>query len=171
MCARPVHGENTLGIRVCENESIPEVLAILARSLEAAQWSEQAIADALAASPDCHLVGSVGGQVAGFISARRIAVEGEILNLAVKPEFRRQGIGHALVSVILERFHRDGVRQVFGEVRESNHAAISFYERLGFRQIGRREAYYSDPPAAALVLARPMAPLAPPLAEPNEQVR
>jgi ribosomal-protein-alanine N-acetyltransferase len=171
MCARPAHGENTLGIRVCENENIPEVLSILARSPEAAQWSVQAIADALAASPGYHLVGIGGGQIAGFISSRRIAVEGEILNLAVKPEFRRQGIGHALVSVILERFHREGVRQVFLEVRESNHGAIAFYQRLGFRQIGRREAYYSDPPGAALVLARPMASHAPPIAEPNEQVR
>jgi ribosomal-protein-alanine N-acetyltransferase len=146
------------------------VLSILARSPEAAQWSEQAIANALAASPGYHLVGIVGGQVAGFISGRRIAVEGEILNLAVKPEFRRQGIGHALVRVILGRFHRDGVRQVFLEVRESNDAAISFYQRLGFHRIGRREAYYSDPPAAALVLVRPMAPQALPLADPREQV-
>ena len=170
MCARPAHGENTLGIRVCENGNIPEVLSILARSPEAALWSEQAIANALAASPGYHFVGIVGGQIAGFISARRIAVEGEILNLAVKPEFRRQGIGHALASAILERFDRDGVRQVFLEVRESNDAAISFYQRLGFHQIGRREAYYSDPPAAALVLVRPMAPHAHPLAGPSEQV-
>ena len=170
MCARAAPGENTLGIRMCESGNIPEVLSILARSPEAAQWSEQAIANALAASPDYHLVGIVGGQVAGFISGRRIAVEGEILNLAVKPEFRRQGIGHALVSVILGRFHRDGIRQVFLEVRESNDAAISFYQRLGFHRIGRREAYYSDPPAAALVLVRPTAPQALPLADPREQV-
>ena len=170
MCARPAHGENTLGIRVCENGNIPEVLSILARSPEAALWSEQAIANALAASPGYHFVGIVGGQIAGFISARRIAVEGEILNLAVKPEFRRQGIGHALASAILERFDRDGVRQVFLEVRESNDAAISFYQRLGFHRIGRREAYYSDPPAAALVLVRPTAPQALPLADPREQV-
>jgi len=164
MCARAAHGENTLGIRMCESGNIPEVLSILARSPEAAQWSEQAIANALAASPGYHLVGIVGGQIAGFISGRRIAVEGEILNLAVKPEFRRQGIGHALVSVILGRFHRDGIRQVFLD------AAISFYQRLGFHRIGRREAYYSDPPAAALVLVRPTAPQALPLADPREQV-
>ena len=170
MCARAAHGENTLGIRMCESGNIPEVLSILARSPEAAQWSEQAIANALAASPGYHLVGIVGGQVAGFISGRRIAVEGEILNLAVKPEFRRQGIGHALVSVILGRFHRDGIRQVFLEVRESNDAAIFFYQRLGFHQMGRREAYYSDPPAAALVLALPIPPPPLPLANPKEQV-
>ena len=170
MCARAAPGENTLGIRMCESGNIPEVLSILARSPEATQWSEQAIANALAASPDYHLVGIVGGQIAGFISGRRIAVEGEILNLAVKPEFRRQGVALALVRVILGRFHRDGVRQVFLEVRESNDAAISFYQRLGFHRIGRREAYYSDPPAAALVLVRPTAPQALPLADPREQV-
>jgi ribosomal-protein-alanine N-acetyltransferase len=170
MGARPADGENTLGIREFENESIPEVLSILAKSPEAAHWSEQAIADALRASPGYHHVGIVGGQIAGFICGRRIAVEGEILNLAVRPEFRRQGIGHALVSAILERFDRDGVRQVFLEVRESNHAAISFYKRLGFHKMGRREAYYNDPPAAALVLARPIAPQAPRFANPKEQV-
>jgi len=170
MCARAAPGENTLGIRMCESGNIPEVLSILARSPEATQWSEQAIANALAASPGYHLVGIVGGQIAGFISGRCIAVEGEILNLAVKPEFRRQGIGHSLVRVILGRFHRDGVRQVFLEVRESNDAAIFFYQRLGFHQMGRREAYYSDPPAAALVLALPIPPPPLPLANPKEQV-
>ena len=103
----------------------------------------------------------VDGAVAGFISGRRIAVEAEILNLVVKQEFRRQGLGQALVRVVLERFCQDGALQVFLEVRESNHSAISFYRRLGFREIGRREGYYSDPPEAALVMARPTSPSAP----------
>ena len=170
MRARPAPGENTFDIRLCQSGNLTDVHSILARSPEAAQWSDQAISDALAASPGYHLVGIAGGEIAGFISGRRIAVEGEILNLAVKPEFRRQGLGHAMVKVILERFHREHVRQVFLEVRESNQEAISFYERLGFRQIGRREAYYSDPPAAALVLARPIPPNLPLLADPKEQV-
>jgi ribosomal-protein-alanine N-acetyltransferase len=165
-----VPGQNTFDIRECQNGNIPEVQAILAKSPEAAHWSDQAIADALAASPSYHLVSIVGGEIAGFIFGRRIAVEGEILNLAVKPAFRRQGVGQALVNTILERFNRDRVRQVFLEVRESNQAAICFYQGLGFRQIGRREAYYSDPPAAALVLALPIPPPPLPLANPKEQV-
>ena len=161
MCAKLAPEERAFSIRECQNGNIPEVRAILAVSPEAAQWSEQALADALAASSGYHLISMVGAEIAGFISSRRIAVEGEIMNLAVKPEFRRQGLGQALVHVILERFDRDGILQVFLEVRESNHRAISFYERLGFRQIGRREAYYSDPPEAALVLARPITPVSP----------
>ena len=161
MCARPAPGESAFEIRECQSGNIPEVQAILANSREAAQWSSEAIGHALAASPGHHFVCIVDGAVAGFISSRRIAVEAEILNLAVKPEFRRQGLGQALVHVVLERFCRDGALQVFLEVRESNHGAISFYQRLRFHQVGRREAYYSDPPEAALVLARPITPVSP----------
>jgi len=125
-------------------------------SPEAAPWSRQAIADAQTASPGYHFISMVQGKVVGFISGRRMAVEGEILNLAVKPQFRRHGHGQALVNVILERFHQDAVLQVFLEVRQSNHNAIAFYLRLGFREVGRREGYYSGPPEAALVLARSM---------------
>ena len=161
MCARPALGGSVFHIRECQSRNIPEVQAILANSREAAQWSGQAIDNALAASPGYHFVCIVDGAVAGFISGRRITVEAEILNLAVKPEFRRQGLGQALVHVLLESFGRDGVLQVFLEVRESNHSAISFYRRLGFREIGRREGYYSDPPEAALVMARPTTPSSP----------
>ena len=161
MCARPAPGESAFEIRECQSRNIPAVQAILANSREAAQWSSEAIGHALAASPGHHFVCIVDGAVAGFISGRRIAFEAEILNLAVKPEFRRQGLGQALVHVVLERFCQDGALQVFLEVRESNHSAISFYRRLGFREIGRREGYYSDPPEAALVMARPTSPSAP----------
>jgi len=170
MRARPAPGQSAFDIRECQNQNLSGVQAILANSPEAARWSDQAIAHALAANPGYHLVGIFGGEVAGFISSRRVAVEGEILNLAVKPEYRRQGLGQALVNAILDRFRQDGVRQVFLEVRESNHTAISFYQRLGFRQIGRREGYYSDPLAAALVLTRPMCPPLPRLSDPKEQV-
>ena len=161
MCARPAPGESAFEIRECQSRNIPAVQAILANSREAAQWSGQTIGHALEASPGYHFVCIVDGAVAGFISGRRITVEAEILNLAVKPEFRRQGLGQALVHVVLERFCRDGALQAFLEVRESNHGAISFYRRLGFREIGRREGYYSDPPEAALVMARPTSPSAP----------
>jgi len=100
----------------------------------------------------------IHGEVTGFISGRRAAGEGEILNLAVKPKFRRRGQGQALVNIVLESFHRDGVIQVFLEVRESNHVAISFYERLGFRDVGRRGNYYHDPDEGALVLGRSLDP-------------
>lgn len=158
MCANPAPGPSAFDIRYCLSANIAEVQGILAMSPEAAQWSGQAIADALAAGVGYHWISMVEGVVVGFISGRRVAVEAEILNLAVKPEFRRHGHGRALINVVLECFEQDGVLQVFLEVRQSNHGAIAFYQRLGFREVGRREGYYSDPPEAALVLARSIPP-------------
>jgi ribosomal-protein-alanine N-acetyltransferase len=158
MRPKRTQGEAAFEIKECRNGNVGAVQAILAASPGAAQWSDQAIANALEANPACHFVSLIHGQVTGFISGRRAGGEGEILNLAVKPEFRRRGLGQALVNVVLEGFHRDGVTQVFLEVRESNHAAISFYELLGFREVGRRGNYYHDPEEAALVLGRSLDP-------------
>jgi ribosomal-protein-alanine N-acetyltransferase len=158
MCPEPAQGEAAFEIKECRNGDIGAVQAILAASPGAAQWSDQAIANALEANRACHFVSLVHGEVTGFISGRSAGGEGELLNLAVKPEFRRRGLAQALVNVVLESFHRDGVLQVFLEVRESNHAAISFYERLGFRDVGRRGNYYHDPDEAALVLGRSLDP-------------
>ena len=138
----------------CQNGNAQEVQAMLEVCPGAAQWSAAAISQVLQAYPGYNLMGRRRGEITGFISARRMADEGEILNLAVKPEHRRRGVGTALVEVIVERFRRDGVIQVFLEVRESSHSAISFYGRLGFRPVGRRPAYYLEPEETALVVAK-----------------
>jgi len=88
-------------------------------------------------------------QVAGFLVWRAAGeVECEILNLAVLPDFRRKGIGRALVESLLDSFGRD----VFLEVRESNGAARELYKSLGFEEINRRPEYYKDPSEAAIVM-------------------
>ena len=95
-----------------------------------------------------------GNRVVGFIAARVVADEIEILNLAVEPASRRNRIGSQLLEEALERARSAGARRVFLEVRESNRAAQAFYERHGFRFSLRRAHYYSDPREDALVLSR-----------------
>lgn len=146
--------ESGFEILECKNGNEQEVQAILKVCPEAAQWPAAAISQVLQANPGYNVVSTSRGEITGFISARRTADQGEILNLAVKPEHRRRGAGRALVEVIVERFRRNGVDQVFLEVRESNHSAISFYGRLGFERVGRRSAYYQGPEEAALVIAK-----------------
>lgn len=88
------------------------------------------------------------GVVAAFMVTRTIGQEEtEVLNLAVAPEARRQGLATALLEAI-------ETREVFLEVRESNLPAQQLYAKLGFRVVGRREGYYEDPPEAALVMGR-----------------
>jgi ribosomal-protein-alanine N-acetyltransferase len=92
--------------------------------------------------------------LAGFVASRMVADELHINNIAVRPEHRRRGLGGALLRGALEGGAKVGARLVILEVRASNHPARALYERHGFRVVGRRANYYSEPPEDALVMRR-----------------
>ncbi|MHB8883918.1 MAG: ribosomal protein S18-alanine N-acetyltransferase [Methylovirgula sp.] len=96
-------------------------------------------------------------ELAGFILSRRVLEEAEILTIAVAPEFRRKGIGSALLGVHLATLAAQGIKVLFLEVEAGNQAALALYAQFGFQQVGERQAYYrkaDGPPTAALVLRR-----------------
>ena len=100
------------------------------------------------------IVAEVEGRIAGFLVSRQNFAgdafsppEREILNLAVFPQFRRLGIASALLSEELQ-----AEADFFLEVRESNLAAQALYRRFGFREVGRRRAYYQFPIETAIVM-------------------
>lgn len=144
--------EKGIELRTCTSADLAGVLEIINEAPEAAAWSAAALEDTLRQPETCFLVAVDDAAVAGFVVGRRIADEGEILNLGVRMERRRQGIGAALVKRLRELFQSRGVRRVFGEVRESNVGGVQFYTGLGFQQMGRRANYYRQPEEAALVL-------------------
>ena len=89
--------------------------------------------------------------VVGFVAARCVAAgENEVLNLAVAPEWRRQGVARRLLEVAFGALPGEW----FLEVRESNEEARLLYESLGFETAGRRARYYRDPEEDALILKR-----------------
>ncbi len=154
MCAEHRRETEAAEIRGCRREDLTAVHQILTAAPESASWSAEGLASFFEADPGHNLIARKGQEILGFISGRRLADEGEILNLAVKKDCRRQGIGRALVRALLEAFEQERVARVFLEVRESNVAGIALYQGLGFRETGRREGYYQGPVEAALVLAR-----------------
>jgi [ribosomal protein S18]-alanine N-acetyltransferase len=93
------------------------------------------------------MVAEIGGSVAGFLVARNIPPEHEILNVAVAPEYRRQGVATTLLRLQLQK---EGTH--FLEVRESNVAAQKLYRKLGFVEVGRRPKYYQLPTETAIVM-------------------
>lgn len=93
---------------------------------------------------------------AGFIIVRQAADEVEILNLAVEPPLRRQGIARILVAEVIQWGHNSGARSIWLEVRESNAGANRFYKAVGFCVAGRRRNYYGEPAEDALVLTAPI---------------
>ena len=79
----------------------------------------------------------------GFVLSRVAADEAEILTIAVEPAARASGLATALLSHHLSRLARAGAAGVFLEVDETNLPALALYRRFGFRQVGRRSAYYA----------------------------
>jgi [ribosomal protein S18]-alanine N-acetyltransferase len=152
VCAEAFGGKSAVQVRACHSRDLPEVEAILQSSPEAAVWTADSLRHTFEQNQGYFLLGCQTKEIAGFISGRQVLEEGEILNLAVKPQARRGGIGKALLKALLEVFARENVLQVFLEVRESNESAIVFYQKSGFQQVGRRGGYYRDPPEAALLL-------------------
>ena len=94
------------------------------------------------------------GPVAGFCSFWLIFDELHINNLAVRPEWRRRGLGAALLEHAMSAAARLGAREATLEVRRSNSMAIRLYERLGFEHAGVRRNYYTNPTEDALILRR-----------------
>lgn len=92
-------------------------------------------------------------RIAGYIVARESAGELHINNVAVRNQYRRRGIGTALLGRILETARRLHAKVAFLEVRSGNHTAQSLYEKNGFRAIARRPDYYTDPREDAVVMS------------------
>ena len=114
-------------------------------------WTARDFRDALGAAT-LFLVSVCAERVQGYVVARRVADEGEILNLAVAPKDRRRGVGKALARQALDALRAQGAVAVYLEVRESNAAARRLYEGLGFQSVGRRVRYYRAPTEDAVVL-------------------
>lgn len=98
------------------------------------------------------VVHSLLKKVIAYVIYWQIEDEIQINNIAVHPDFRRMGIGEAVLRKILEKVRKGGARSVFLEVRPSNEAAQALYAKLGFKLIGIRKNYYFNPQEDALVL-------------------
>ena len=142
-----------IGVRSLETRDVEDVLAIQASSPEISRWTLWDY-DRVARGEMAGWVAEVeGGQVAGFLVARQIATDLEILNFAVRPVARKQGVGAALLDEVTRWAKSLGAQQAFLEVRVSNLAALQFYERHSFKVTGRRPRYYTDPIEDGLVLS------------------
>ncbi|MCY6382765.1 N-acetyltransferase [Hoeflea prorocentri] len=80
----------------------------------------------------------------GFVLARLVEGEAEILTLAVRPKNRRSGIGWRLMGAVLRHLRSEGAECLFLEVDEGNEAALSLYRRIGFTKVAERAAYYDE---------------------------
>ena len=144
-------------IRSFRANDVKSLANILQDAAEAAQWPLESY-ERMAGLPGAvALVCEAGNRLTGFLIARQVADEAEVLNLAVLTGARRKGQASALLVAAFDQFRRLGVTRAFLEVRESNQPAIAFYRKHGFTPTGRRNAYYRDPVEDALCLQKQLA--------------
>jgi ribosomal-protein-alanine acetyltransferase len=161
-------------VRPAKPADLPRLVEIASHSATAAQWNQteylklfspekpiaQPEGDAPIINPQSKaepqsrtaLVVEQSGTVVGFISGRQVEDEWEIENIAVTGAARRCGLGSRLVGELLNHVRSRGGKSIFLEVRESNRAARSLYEKWAFLEVGRRKMYYQNPAEDALVL-------------------
>ncbi|NLM74304.1 MAG: ribosomal protein S18-alanine N-acetyltransferase [Clostridiaceae bacterium] len=99
-----------------------------------------------------YIVAEVEGRICGYAGMWKVIDEGHITNIAVHPDYRRRGYGAALIENLISIARNNGINAITLEVRPSNRAAISLYERFGFKTFGRRKNYYADNNEDALIM-------------------
>lgn len=136
------------------NQSHVKQVAQLETACFSMPWSENAIAGELTNSLSLWLVAVVDDYVVGYVGSQSVMGEADMMNLAVDPQFRRQGIAGKLVDALICKLYDNHVSSLTLEVRASNDAAIGLYTSKGFEEVGKRPNYYSHPKEDALILRK-----------------
>ena len=93
-------------------------------------------------------------KILAYCSMQTVLDEGDILNVAVRSDRQKEGIGYFLVDSMLKMTEMIGIHIVHLEVREGNGTARRLYERLGFKEDGLRRDYYTDPTENAVLMTK-----------------
>ena len=94
------------------------------------------------------------GEILAYCGLIMVLDEGDITNVAVRPDRQKEGIGHFLMDSLIRLAEQQGVTTIHLEVRTGNGTAIRLYERMGFTKDGIRKKYYTDPVEDALLMTR-----------------
>ncbi len=131
-----------------------EAVATIERGSFANPWSPETFRTLVEQRRAHILLAEVGGEVVGYAVTWWVMEQGELANLAVKPDHQGRGIGGLLLDRVLEDLSRAGVESLFLEVRVSNRRAHSLYRSRGFDRIAVRKQYYQNPMEDGWILVR-----------------
>ena len=142
---------DSLTIRSLGYSDLPQVIAIERRAFPTA-WSLGMFVLELAKPSGICLAAIRDSKLVGYLICARYADVWHLMNIAVDPAVRRQGVGTALLEQMVSRAGEDASYTL--EVRPSNATAIALYERFGFRSAGTRRRYYHDTGEDAVIMWR-----------------
>lgn len=132
--------DDSLHLRPLKNKDLPDVLQI-EEKVYGFPWSEQIFKDCLAMGYSSWSLRD-NGRLIGYAIVSIAVGEAHILNICVDPDKQNSGFGRLFLAELFSVAKHQGAERIFLEVRPGNKAAVSLYEKIGFKQIGRRKGYY-----------------------------
>ncbi len=143
---------NGLKIVKADKEHIDDIVEVENLSFRI-PWSRQSLTDEFLHNENAvYFCAVLNGKAVGYAGMWQVCDEGHITNIAVHPEFRRGGIGSALMEALIAESEKRGLVALTLEVRKSNLGARSMYEKYGFEDGGIRKAYYADNNEDAIIM-------------------
>jgi ribosomal-protein-alanine N-acetyltransferase len=150
-------------LRRASEADIEQVIQINEKTLPE-HYSDYFYFEVLKDFPEGFIVAELYGRVVGYIMCRieygfsnvkrfGLARKGHIVSIAVMSEHRKKGIGTSLIKLVIEEMARKSCTETYLEVRVTNNDAISLYEKMNYRIVGRIEGYYRDG-ESAYIMAR-----------------
>ena len=138
-------------IRPLTYADLPRVVAVERRAFPT-PWSLSMFVLELSKAGGICRAALIDGKLAGYMICARYDEAFHLMNIAVDPDHRREGLGRAMIDAMIERTGADA--NITLEVRVSNAPAIALYESYGFRGVGTRRRYYSDTGEDAIIMWR-----------------
>lgn len=136
-------------LRPMEAADLPTVLR-LERAIFSEPWTEGMFRDEVAGPGRTYLVAGTGSQIVGYGGVMVVEGDAHIMTMAVAPGHRRTGIATRLLLALVDEALRLGAHHLTLELRVSNAAARSLYEKFGFARVGLRPRYYQDEDALVM---------------------
>ena len=136
------------------NETHPEQIADLEKQCFSDPWSINSISSELRNPLSLWVVAMDGGKLAGYVGSQSVMGWADMMNIAVDPQYRRQGVANTLIEQLIMRLKENNVTCLTLEVRASNIPAINLYTKMDFVEVGRRPGYYHNPREDALILRK-----------------
>ena len=108
-------------------------------------WNFSVLQDEFNSCNNSHyIVAKLQGKIVGFAGLKVMFDEVDIMNIAVRKDFRNQGIGSLLLKNLIELSKKLNLNSITLEVMEENYPAIHLYQKFGFKKCGIRKNYYQN---------------------------
>lgn len=146
-----------MNIREALPTDIPQ-LFLLESSCFADPWSQKSLRDTLKEDHSFLIIAEENGRICGYLNTTFVLDEMNLNRICVLPQYRRIGVGSAMIGRMFDFARKNGICTIYLEVRESNENAQRVYRHFGFRVVGERANFYQHPTETGLVMSAPVLP-------------